>query len=140
MSRHITREHIVDQGIIVEAPRAKPVADRSFELPKALYFTSAACYLVFIGLLAAALSSPGLIIPLAVCVVLIAAFFGVPAMWTRMAPQSRTEPMAWQQFRSRGIATHTGHLSSGEAAIQMLVLPVLIVMWALAVVTIAALI
>ena len=143
MSRHITREVMADHGVIVDAPRvplAMPVADRSFELPKGLYMATAACYLAFLAILATALKSPGLIIPMGICVILLAGYFGVPALWTRMAPASRTEPMDWSQFRRRGIVTHTGHLSSGEAAIQMLILPVLIVFWALAVVVVAALV
>ncbi len=140
MSRHLSRDVISTQASIVKAPARMPVADRSFELPKGLYFTTAGCYLAFLVILSTAFSSPGLLIPMAICGILLLGYFGVPALWTRMAPESRTQPMAWQQLRSRGIATHTGHLSGSEAAIQMLVLPVLIVMWALAVVTIAALI
>lgn len=145
MSKHLTREIMADYATVLAAPSAADVrepmqVDRSFELPSGLYMMTAACYLAFLAILSTAFASPGLIIPMAICVVLVAGFFGVPAVWTRMAPDSTKRPMAWNQFSSRGIATVTGRLSAGEATVQMLILPVLIVFWALAVVTIAALI
>lgn len=57
-----------------------------------------------------------------------------------MAPGSTKLPMSWSRFSSKGIATLTGHLSAGDASVQMLILPVLVVLWALAAATIAALI
>lgn len=151
MSKHQTRESIADHATVVAAPVARDVSvpkeieqeaqvDRTFELPSGLYIITAACYLAFLAILGTAFASPGLIIPMAIFVVFIAGFFGVPAAWTRMAPDSTKRPMAWNQFSSRGIATVTGRLSGREATVQMLILPVLIVFWALAVVTIAALI
>lgn len=145
MSRHLTRELIADHANVVAAPAAaeqrQPVqVDRSFELPTGLYVATAACYLAFLTILVATFASPGLIIPMAIFVMFIIGFFGVPAAWTRMAPGSAKRPLSWSQFSSRGISTLTGRLSAGEAAIQTLILPVLVVMWALAVATIAALI
>ncbi|MDZ4308428.1 hypothetical protein [Allopontixanthobacter sp.] len=145
MSKHLTREVIADQANVVAIPAiievAQPVqVDRSFELPSGLYVATAACYLAFLAILATSFSSPGLIIPMAIIVTLIAGFFGVPAAWTRMAPGSAKRAMSPGQFSRGGISTLTGRLSAGEATVQMLILPVLIVLWALAIVTIAALI
>lgn len=42
------------------------------------------------------------------------------------------------QFRKHGIATATGRLSATEASIQVLMLPVLILFWGVAVAIIAA--
>ncbi len=145
MSRHLTRELIADHANVVTPPMAddlrQPVqVDRSFEMPTGLYVATAACYLAFLAILVSAFASPGLIIPMAVFVTFIIGFFGIPAAWTRMAPDSARQALTWGQFSSKGIATLTGRLSAGEAAVQTLILPVLVVMWALAVVTIAALI
>ena len=145
MSRNLNRELIADQAIVVQLPRTfeplHPVqVDRSFEMPTGVYVATAGCCLAFLAILATAFASPGLIIPIAVCITFIIGFFGVPATWTRMAPDSIKRPMGWNQFANRGIATLTGRLSAGEATVQMLILPVLVVMWAFAVATIAALI
>ena len=145
MSKHLTREVMADHANVVALPSV-PVAiepvqvDRSFEMPNGLYVTAAACYLAFLVILVTAFASPGLVIPMGIFVVFLAGFFGVPAAWTRMAPGSTKRPMAWNQFSSRGISTLTGRLSAGEATVQTLILPVLVVLWALAVVTISALI
>ena len=145
MSKHLTRELIADHATVVAVPAAPELreprkVDRSFEMPTGLYVTTAACYLAFLAILVTTFASPGLIIPMAIFVTFIIGFFGVPAAWTRMAPGSTKRPMAWNQFSSRGIATLTGRMSAGEASVQMLILPVLVVMWALAVATIAALV
>ncbi len=140
MSKHYSRELIADHGAVLETPRPRTKVDRTFELPTGLYMATVGCYLAFLATLATAFASPGLIIPIAICVLTIFAIFGVPSAWARMAPESAKKPMASNQFNSRGISTLTGHLSAGEATVQVLVLPVLIVLWGLAVVTIAALV
>lgn len=145
MSKHLTREVIADQANVVAVPALVEAilptqVDRRFELPTGLYVATAACYLAFLAILATSFSSPGLIMPMAIIVTLIAGFFGVPAAWTRMTPGSAKPAMTSRQFSSGGIVTLTGRLTAGEATVQMLILPVLIVLWALVVVTIAALI
>ena len=86
------------------------------------------------------LSTPGLVIPVAICVISVVAGFGVPTLWTRMNPPAGVAAMSWDRFRRDGIATMTGRLTAGEASTQMLVLPVLIFAWAMICVTIAALV
>jgi hypothetical protein len=145
MSKHLTRELIADHAKVVAVPSVpeirQPVkVDRSFEMPTGLYVTAAACYVGFLAILVTVFASLGLIIPMAIFMTFLVGFFGVPAAWTRMAPGSAKRPMAWNQFSSRGISTLTGRLSAGDATVQMLILPVLVVMWALAVATIAALV
>lgn len=145
MSKHLTREVIAGQANVVAVPALVEAflpaqVDRSFELPTGLYVATAVCYLAFLAILATSFSSPGLIMPMAIIATLVAGFFAVPAAWTRMTPASAKRAMTSRQFSSGGIATLTGRLTAGEATVQMLILPVLIVLWALAVVTIAALI
>lgn len=141
MSKLIAPELIGEKARIVDAPtgeRATTRVDRSFELPKALYGATVACYLGFLAITAVAFASPGLIIPAAIIAFIIAAGFGVPAIWVRMKPENRQRALDVDHFAGRGIMTHTGRLKPRDATIQVLVLPVLVFLWGLAVVTIAA--
>ena len=112
-------------------------ADRNFGLPTAFYGATVACYLGFLAITGAAFGNAELAIPMAIFAVFIVAGFGVPAVWTRLAGNT-SEPPTQGEFASRGIMTLTGRLAPRDAAIQMLILPVLLVVWALAVVIIAA--
>ena len=112
-------------------------ADRNFGLPTALYGATIACYLGFLVIVGSAFANPVLAIPMAVIALLVAAGFGVPALWTRLKGNV-SEPETLGEFEARGIMTNTGRLSAGEATTQVLILPVLLVIWGLAVVTIAA--
>ncbi len=129
---------IVDAPEVEASPRHEVERDRSFELPTGLYATTVACYLGFLGLTLAAFAAPGLAIPMAIFAFFIFAGFGVPAIWTRLKPDGVSRPMTWGRFGKEGVMTHTGRLAARDATIQMLILPVLIVLWGMAVVTIAA--
>ena len=127
---------------IVNQPEQAPVrhqveSDRNFGLPTALYGVTIACYLGFLLVVGSAFANPVLAIPMAIIVLLIAAFFGVPAIWTRLAGIV-SEPATLGEFETKGIMTNTGRLSAGEASAQVLVLPVLLVCWGLAIAVIAA--
>ena len=65
------------------------------------------------------------------------AFFGVPAVFVGVT-QGDTRPPRWSDFMRKGIQTATGHSSGREAVVLILILPALIVLWAIAIVTIAA--
>ena len=136
---------------IVAAPEAAPEktvhqveVDRNFELPTALYAATAGLYLTFLAVMFAGLGNPGLVIPMAIFALFIVAGFGVPAIWTRIKSNAvdanDTRPMTMGRFEAQGIMTHTGPLAPRDATVQVLILPVLIVMWAIAAVTIAALV
>jgi len=72
-------------------------------------------------------------------VLLITAFFGVPAIWTRLR-DNVSEPETLGEFETRGIMTNTGRLTARDATTQVLILPVLLVCWGLAVAVIAAIV
>ena len=114
-------------------------SDRNFGLPSALYGATIACYLGFLVIVGTAFANPVLAIPLAIIVLLIVAFFGVPTMWTRLKGNV-SEPQTMGEFEARGIMTNTGRLSAGEASAQVLVLPVLLVCWGIAIAVIAAIV
>lgn len=124
---------------IVEAPSANKAAevDRSFGLPKELYFGTVAGYLGFLALMTLAFMNPVWIIPMVIFVGFIIAGFGVPAIFTQLKGND-SKAKTWGQFGHEGIMTNTGKLAPRDAAVQVLILPVLIVMWGIAVVTIAA--
>lgn len=140
----LVQDHLArGEARIVEAPRAAPKmqveGDRNFGLPTALYAMTAGLYLAFIAVLFAGFGNPGLIIPMAIFAVLIVAGFGVPAVWVRLKDNA-SQPMAMSAFRNKGIMTNTGRLAPRDAAIQVLILPVLIVLWGFSSVIIAALV
>ena len=140
MSKHLTRELVAEQARIVEAPKTRHEVDRSFELPKGLYAATVALYLGFIAVMATGLSAPGLTIPMAIFATFIVAGFGVPAIWTKLAPANASRQMSIAQLRRDGIRTLTGRLSARDAAVQMLILPIIIFCWGVATITIAALV
>ncbi|MEQ5787046.1 hypothetical protein J3454_03995 [Erythrobacter sp. NFXS35] len=127
---------------VVEQPatvRHQVETDRNFGLPTALYGATVGCYLGFLVIVGSAFANPVLAIPMAIIVLLIAAFFAVPAMWTRLAGNT-TQPQTRGDFETRGIMTNTGRLAPRDATIQVLILPVLLVVWGLAIAVIAAIV
>ena len=78
-------------------------------------------------------------LPVVLIACLVAAF-GVPALWVRMAPDSRKSAKSWSRFQAEGIQTAFGPVTAGQATVQVLILPVLIFLWGIAAVTIAALV
>ena len=140
MSKNLTRELIAQQAAIVEAPAKRHEHDRTFELPKALYGATVALYLGCLAVMATGLATPGLIIPMAIFTIFVAAGFGVPAIWTKLAPETPSRQMSFAQLRREGIQTLTGRLPAKDAAVQMLILPVIIFCWGVTTITIAALV
>lgn len=143
---HIVHDLIArgDARVVEQPAAAAPVrhqveVDRNFGLPTALYGATVACYLGFLVIVGGVFANPVLAIPMAVIVLLIAAGFGVPAIWTRLKGNV-SEPETIGEFEAHGIMTNTGRLSAGEATTQVLILPVLLVIWGLAVAVIAAIV
>lgn len=123
----------------VSAAPVRTRVDRNFGLPTGLYVATVALYLAFMGVMTSLFLNPSLAIPLVVMVGFIIVAFGLAGMWTTMQPDNDTSPLSWGQFSSRGIQTLSGHLTAGEASAQVLILPVLILVWGLAIAVIVAL-
>jgi hypothetical protein len=142
MAERLNRQLVADKAIIREAPtlRLPTTVDRNFELPAGLFVGTAAGYLGFLALMTAAFGNPHLILPMAIFVIFIAMFFGVPAMWMRMKPNHPQRLTSWARFQRDGIMTAYGRCSAGAATTQVLILPTLILAWGVAVVTIAAIV
>ena len=140
MSKLLTRDLIAEQAAIVDAPKARHETDRTFELPKGLYMATVALYLGFLAVMATGFSSPGLIIPMAIFALFMVAGFGIPAIWTKLAPNTPSKPMSFARLRREGIQTLTGKLAAKDAAVQMLILPGIVFCWGVSTITIAALV
>ncbi|MEO0872216.1 MAG: hypothetical protein AAFY19_09725 [Pseudomonadota bacterium] len=128
---------LVEAPTQAKAPRHQVEVDQNFELPSVLFGATVACYLAFLGIMLAAFAAPMLAIPMVIFAGFIVAGFGVPMIWTRLA-NNRTRPLSYRQFQNDGVMTNTGRCAPRDAAIQMLILPVLIVLWGLTVAIIAA--
>jgi hypothetical protein len=142
MAERVTRAIVAEKAIIhAEAELRTPTTvDRSFELPAALYVGTAGCYLAFLATMALGFGNPHLILPMAIFVTFIVMAFAVPAMWMRMKPDHPQKLTSWSRFSREGIMTAFGRSTAGGAAVQVLILPVLILAWGFAAVMIAALV
>lgn len=147
MSKNIQTQIDEGKARIVGAPtitvRHQVDVDRNFEMPTAYYGATVGLYFAFLAVTFAGFGNPGLVIPMAIFAVFIVGLFGVPAVWARLNANDMPAdkgPLTLGKFGKDGIMTLTGRLAPRDAAIQMLILPVLIVFWGIAVVTIAALV
>lgn len=132
---------LIARDEIVAAPAPRACDDRTFELPPALHIAMALMFLSFVTVLSFAFRSPGMAVPFGVFVAFIIAFFTVPALWAGMSPEENcSRALRWREFMDNGIATQTGRASGAEAAVLVLLLPALILFWAIAVAIIAAVI
>lgn len=138
MSKLITSTELGQVAQVSAAP-VQTTVDRTFGLPTGLYAVTVACYVAFLGVMASLFLNPGLVIPMVIFVGFVLAFFGVPGFWAKMQPAHDSKPLSWGQFTNRGIQTATGPLSAGQASVQVLILPVLILAWGLSIAVIVAL-
>ena len=141
MTRTIDRKQLLATADIVPQPSLEQRAceDHSFELPGALYAALALCFFGFLAVMTVGFAAPMLAVPMGVNFFFLAAFFAVPAIFVG-ASHEKAGALRWSDFRRKGVDTATGHSSAGEASVLMLTLPVLILCWAVAIVTIAALV
>lgn len=137
MSKHITPAQIDQVAGVVDNPHATTV-DRTFELPTGLYAGTVGAYLAFIGLMALIFHNPELALPLVIITFFIFACFGVLSIWANMNPDTRSRSLGWYDFKRKGIQTLSGRLDASSAAVQVLILPVLILVWGLAIAVIVA--
>lgn len=143
MAEKLTREQIAEAADVQAAPpryiRNAPL-DRSFELPTGLYAVTVGLFLAYIALMSVGFAHPEMLIPAAIFAIFVVAGFGVPAIWTRLAPDNPVKAKTWARFRREGIMTAYGCTTARDATVQVLILPVLIFLWGAVVVTIAALV
>ncbi|RJY08010.1 hypothetical protein [Aurantiacibacter aquimixticola] len=143
MAEQLTREQIAEAADIHVVPpryiRNAPI-DRTFELPTRLYVATVGLFLAYIALMAKGFAHPEMVLPAAIFVLFVVAGFGVPGIWTRLAPENPARATSWARFKQDGIMTPFGRTSARDATVQVLILPVLIFLWGVIAVTIAALV
>lgn len=132
MSRQVSAAALIEAASVSNAPPRTRV-DRTLGLPVGLYIATAACYFGFLFVMSLALMEPRLAIPMAICFIFVAMFAGVVAKWVRMDPPNSSHALSWGRFQLQGISAHTGPVTARDAAAQVLVLPVLILFWGIAV-------
>ena len=143
MAEFITREQLALHAITHDTPQARfvqPRVNRSFELPTALYGATVALYLGFVAVMMVGFGNPLLMLPVSVIVLTIIAGFALPTIWTKLTPESGQRPRSLGRFGHDGIMTGSGLSAARDASVQVLILPVLIFCWGIAVVIIAALV
>lgn len=142
MAERLNRQQLAAQAIMHEAPelREPTKVDRTFGLPPALYGATVGLFLAYLGLMAAAFPHPEMIIPMVIFAFFIVAGFGLPTIWATMKPDHASKASSWTLFQVEGIMTATGRTSASAATVQVLLLPVLIFLWGVAAVSIAALV
>jgi hypothetical protein len=147
MSQMLHRDRVAEKATVhqthpvageIEAPRA--FFNHTFELPSGVYAVSLGCFLTFLATMVIGFGNPELGILMVIFGVFFAGFYGIPVLFVRQSPAGTNQALTWGQFKSRGIMTLTGRLPASEALAQVLVLPVLIVLWGIACVVIAALV
>jgi hypothetical protein len=139
MSVRVDPVQLKAEARLVAAPAERSCTDHSFELPGGLYAAMATLLFGFLAVLAIGLPTPGLVVPMAINFIFLTAFFAVPAIFVRVS-RDPVRASSWAAFLDRGIDTATGRCSGRDAAVLMLVLPAFIFAWAVAIVTIAALV
>lgn len=131
---------IANRAPAAMAPALPNRAERTFGLHPALFVATIGSYFAFLAIMAAAFMNPNLIIPFAIFIAYLAMYFGVPGLWARVAGRPVGRFQSWAEFRSEGMDILTGPIGSGGAIAQVMVLPFLIVGFAVAVALIAALV
>jgi len=138
MTTRKTTDFLVATDEIVAPPQARACNDQTFELPGGIYVAMALLFAGFVTVLSSAFSD-GMAVSFGVILAFLAAFFAVPALFPRALPKDRrAKALDWSEFADRGIVTATGRTSAREAVVLVLLLPFLILGFAIAVVTIAA--
>jgi hypothetical protein len=132
---------LADRADIVAPPPQRSCEDHNWGLPNGIYAAMAVCFMGAIAVLALCFRS-GMVVSYGVIFLFIAAFFAIPAIFVRTSRNrgSTLRAASWNEFLDKGITTATGRMKAGEAAVLVLMLPVLILCWAIAVAIIAALV
>jgi hypothetical protein len=137
MSQHASHAELTAVATVSTAPSSHKV-DRTFELPAGLYAITVGCYLGFLGLMSVLFMNSELALPMIAFVVSIVGGFGLGYKWVAMNPDNDARTLTMGQFANRGVQTLSGKLTASEASAQVLILPVLLMCWGVAIAVIYA--
>lgn len=140
MTARYQHEDLLQRDEVVAPPAPRACEDHTFEMPTSVYVAMALFFAGAVAVLATAFTA-GMAVSYGIVFAFLVMFFAVPAVFVR-ASRGRTaaKALGWYEFRAKGIATPSGKTSAGEAAVLVLLLPFLILLWAISVATIAALV
>lgn len=141
MTDRFDRELLLARGEVVAPPQtdARPYCtDRNFGLPPALLLGAFGFFFAYLAVMWIGFAADGLVLPMIVNFIFVAAFAFVPAKWATMKPDHRDRTLGMAEFRATGIETATGTTPASEAATLVLLLPACILFWGIATTTIAA--
>jgi len=141
-------ETLAARAELVAAPAAAPdfksdqraCEDRTFELPRALHIGTAALFLAYMAIMAVGFQHNELVLPMVINFFFITAAFLVPALWATMKPDNPSQALGLESFMANGVDCLTGRLDGRSASVQVLIMPVLVLLWGIGVVTIAAMV
>lgn len=122
------------EAVKIETPKH---GERAFGLHPALHIATIGGYFTFLGVMWAAFGEAPLALPFVIFVVTLAAGFIVPGLWAGVAGDAAPKD-DWAAFRRKGFDCATGHVTAGAAMAQVLILPMLLVCWAIAIAIIHA--
>jgi hypothetical protein len=140
MSIHYPATHFDDVANRIATPNIRQDVDRSFGLPPVLHIATFGLYFAFLTVMSIGFGNRELAISLAICFIFLGMAAAVPAKWATMKPTNRTATPSWLAFVQNGIETHTGNMEAKDAVVQVLILPVLIFLWGIAIVGFVAII
>lgn len=112
-------------------------APHVFDLHPVLHIAVFGGFAVYLAIMWSAFADPGLAIPFVIFGVFLAAFFIVPALRARMAPDAGPRAL-WADFRREGMPTGSGHLTANAVMAQVLIMPAVMILWGLAIAVIRA--
>lgn len=139
MSKHIPAEQF---ATVSQTARPIPRGQygRTFDLHPAIFALTFSAYIAYLGILALtfAEADADIAIPFVIFAIFVVAGFGTPALWARIAPPPAGEAPSWATFMREGFECLTGHVSAKGAMVQVLIMPTMLLFWALAVTIIVA--
>ncbi|HJQ17602.1 MAG TPA: hypothetical protein VJR87_00725 [Allosphingosinicella sp.] len=139
MTEYYSKAELISVAIQKPVASVAVRAERVFGLHPSLFVMTIGSYFAFLAILGVAFMNSNLILPYAIFIAYIVMAFGVPGLWANVRGRDAGSVQTWAQFRSEGMDIETGHVDSGSAIAQVVVLPFLIVAFAIAVAMIAAL-
>jgi cobalamin synthase len=141
MTARLESVELLHRDEIVAPPKLAPRAceDHNFELPTGIYAAMALCFAGAIAVLALSFRT-NMGVSYGAIGAFLVAFCGVPVLFVKTSGGNGSKALSWRRFRQRGIVTATGHASSGEATVLVLMLPFFIFCFAVAVTVIAGLV
>ena len=120
-------------GLKAEEPKLADASD--FEIHGAVYAILVGSLAGFLAIYAVAFGAgSGMGIILAICGISLAAFFGLSGVMGNLKPNAPAR-QSFADYMRRGVMTGSGHLSGGGATAQIVTLPLLLVGFALFVIS-----